>query len=438
MSDRKTVYLCMSTDIVHNGHIKIINRASELGELTVGVLTDEAVAKYKRFPLVSFDERMQVIGCIRGVSRVVKQSDVDYTENLLKYKPDIVVHGDDWKTGVQKAVREKVLEVLATYGGQLVEFPYTESPSLNRLEDSSRRVLSMPELRRGRLKQLLMMKPTLSILEAHNGLTGLIVETTRGERDGQLVQFDGMWVSSLCDSTAKGKPDIELVDTTSRIQTIEEIMEVTTKPIILDGDTGGSLDHFPYFVKTLERIGVSAVIIEDKVGDKRNSLFGAEVEQTQASIAEFSRKIMAGKRALTTSDFMIIARIESLILERGMEDALARAFAFVDAGASGVMIHSRHKDPGEIIEFCNRFRAKDSITPLVVVPTTFNEITEEEWTQYGVNIVIYANHLIRSAFPAMKRTAETILQHGRGKEASEFCMPIREILTLIPEGDATI
>ena len=429
----KKVYLSLSSDIIHNGHIKIISRAAELGELMVGVMTDEAIARFKRFPTVTFEERCEIVSSLKGVSSVVPQDSIDYEKNLLKYKPDIVVHGDDWLTGTQAPVRAKVIKVLESYGGKLVEFPYTVNPVEEVMEADARRILSMPEQRRGRLKQLLKMKKPVTLLEAHNGLTGLIIENTKIEKNGEIIQFDGMWVSSLCDSTAKGKPDIELVDNTSRLNTIDQIMEVTTKPIILDGDSGGLVEHFVFLVKTLERLGVSAVIIEDKEGLKKNSLFGTEVSQTQCSIEAMSEKIKAGKEALTTHDFMVIARIESLILEQGMDDAIARARAYVKAGADGIMIHSRQKTPDEIFEFCRIFREKDKITPLVVVPTTFNMVTEEEFAEHGVNIVIYANHLIRSAFPAMQHTAELILQNSRCMEADKQVMPIKEILTLIPE-----
>jgi len=430
----KTVYMSMSTDIIHNGHIRIIANASDLGELTIGVISDEAVSQYKRFPLVPFEERVQIINNIKGVSHVVKQESLDYTENLLKYKPDIVVHGDDWVTGSQQAIRKKVIDTLVSYGGRLVEFPYTHSDTAVALEENSRRVLAMPERRRRRLKQLLNLKKPVSVMEAHNGITGLIVENTRVEKNGVISQFDAMWISSLCDSTAKGKPDIELVDFTSRMRTIDEIMDVTTKPIIIDGDTGGLTEHFRFFVKTLERVGVSAVIIEDKTGLKKNSLFGTEVEQTQDSIENFCEKIRAGKSELMTSEFMIIARVESLILEAGMEDAIRRARAYVNAGADGIMIHSRKKSPDEIFEFCRIFREEDGNTPIVVVPTTFNMVTEAEFAERGVNVVIYANQLIRSAFPAMQRTATMILENARCMEADkECCIPIKEIITLIPE-----
>jgi len=429
----KQVFLSMSTDVIHNGHIKMIARAAELGEVTVGVLTDEAVSEYKRFPLVPFEERCEIIGHIKGVARVVRQDSVDYEQILGELRPDIVVHGDDWVTGFQAPIRARVIETLATYGGELVEFPYTENASAEALEDNARRVLSLPDRRRARLRQLLALKKPISVIEAHNGLTGLIAETTKVEHDGDVKQFDAMWVSSLCDSTAKGKPDTELVDTTSRLDTINEILEVTTKPIILDGDSGGQIEHFQFFVSTLERIGVSAIIIEDKTGLKRNSLFG-DVGQGQDTIENFCEKIAAGKAALKTPDFMVIARVESLILDQGMEDAITRARAYVNAGADGVMIHSRKKDPSEIIEFVEIFRSEDENTPIIIVPTTFNEVTEKEWGERGINVVIYANHLIRSAFPAMVACAESILIHGRCKEADEeICMPIKQVLTLIPE-----
>ncbi len=429
----KTVYMCFSTDILHNGHIRILEKAAALGELTVGILTDQVVASYKRFPLLNCEERMELLKNVQGVSRVVEQDSLSYAENLRKYKPDYVVHGDDWKTGTQKPIRDEVVSILAEYGGELVEYPYSGDEKYLALEERSRAHLSIPDIRRGRLRKLLEMKPLVTILEAHSGITGLIAEKTTVVQQGKAYQFDGMWVSSLCDSTAKGKPDIELVDMSSRLRTIDDIMEVTTKPIILDGDTGGLIEHFVYNVRTLERMGVSAVIIEDKTGLKKNSLFGTDVVQTQDTIEHFCEKITAGKRALKTKEFMIIARIESLILEQGMEDALARAFAYVKAGADGIMIHSRRKDPAEIFEFCEKFRAQDKITPLVVVPTSFNSVTEDEFAERGVNIVIYANQLTRSAFPAMQNVAKTILENHRAKEADDMCMPIKEILTLIPE-----
>ena len=428
-----TVYLSMSTDIIHGGHMNIIEKAAELGELTVGVLTDEVVASYKRFPLLTYEERVKVISNIKGVAKVIPQDTLSYRKNLELLKPDYLVHGDNWKEGFQSFIRAEAIEVLATYGGILREFDYSSEEQYQRLEDASRDRLSIPDVRRSRLKKLLGMKKTVNAIEAHSGLTGIIAEKTQILEDGRAYQFDAMWVSSLCDSTAKGKPDIELVDMTSRLRTIEDIMEVTTKPIIFDGDTGGLIEHFVYNIKTLERIGVSACIIEDKTGLKKNSLFGNEVIQTQDTVEHFCDKIMAGKKALKTSDFMLIARIESLILDQGMEDALKRACAYVEAGADGIMIHSRKKDPSEIFEFCEIFRAQYPAVPLVVVPTSFNEVTEDEWSERNVNIVIYANQLTRSAFPAMQNIAEMILKNHRAKEADDLCMPFKDIIRLIPE-----
>ncbi|MBO4560736.1 MAG: phosphoenolpyruvate mutase [Bacteroidaceae bacterium] len=429
----KKVFMSLSTDVIHGGHIRMIENAANLGELTIGVLNDQVVASYKRYPLLSCKERMIIAASLKGVSHVIEQDELSYRNVIKLYHPDIIVHGDDWQTGLQKPIREEVIRLLAEYGGELREFPYSNNEEYAKMEAHARMQLSMPDMRRGRLKKLLGMKGLITAMEAHSGITGLIVENTTVVQDGKTYQFDAMWISSLCDSTAKGKPDIELVDMTSRFRTIDDIMEVTTKPIIFDGDTGGLTEHFVYTVKSLERMGVSMVIIEDKTGLKKNSLFGTEVKQTQDSIENFCAKIAAGKRAQKTRDFMICARIESLILERGMDDALTRAFAFVDAGADAIMIHSRKKDPAEIFEFVEKFRSKDTITPIVVVPTSFNTVTENEFKERGVNIVIYANQLTRTGFPAMQNAAKTILEHHRAKECDDICMSIKDIINLIPE-----
>ncbi len=405
----------MSTDVIHGGHIEIIKRAAELGELTVGVLTDEIVATYKRYPLLSCEERMKIVAGIKGVSAVVKQEDISYREPLRRMRPDYVVHGDDWVTGFQKPVRDECIQLLAEYGGELIEYPYSINTQYDRLEAAARSQLSIPDIRRGRLKWLIEKKSMITCMEAHTGLTGLIAEKTVIMEEGAIRQFDGMWVSSLCDSTIKGKPDTELVDFSSRMNTINDIMEVTTKPIILDGDTGGLTEHFVYTVRSLERVGVSAIIIEDKTGLKKNSLFGTEVPQQQDTIENFCYKIAEGKRAQKTKDFMIIARIESLILEKGIDDALTRARAYVAAGADGIMIHSRRKEPDEVFTFVQQFREENQRAVLVVVPTSYNAVYEEEFKRRGVNVVIYANHLIRSSYPAMQKTAETILRCHRAK-----------------------
>ena len=431
--NERTVYMCFSTEYIHSGHMAIINKARRLGRLIIGVLSDEAVSSFKRYPLIPFAERKALFENLAGVERVVAQDTLSYAKNLRLLKPNYVVHGNDWCEGFQKPIRQEVCDVLAEYGGKLVEYPYSNNPMYKELDANHRAELSMPDIRRSRLRKLINMKGLVTAMEAHSGITGLIVEKTTVLQDGKTYQFDAMWVSSLCDSTAKGKPDIELVDMTSRFRTIDDIMEVTTKPIIFDGDTGGLAEHFVYTVRSLERMGVSMIIIEDKTGLKKNSLFGTEVKQTQDSIEHFCEKIRAGKHAQKTKEFMICARIESLILEQGMEDALTRAFAYVEAGADAIMIHSRKKDPAEIFEFVQKFREKNTTTPIVVVPTSFNTVTEQEFKDRGVNVVIYANQLTRTGFPAMQDAARTILENHRAKECDDKCMSIKEIITLIPE-----
>ena len=429
----KTVYMLFATDVIHEGHINVVKEAKKYGKVIGGVLCDAAMIRFNRFPTVSFDERVRMVKDIPEVDEVIVQNETLYENTLRKIKPDYVIHGDNWCEGPEKAIRDNAISVMNELGGEVIEVPYTRNENVKKIDDRIKDKLSMPEFRRKRLKQLIEMTPIVKTIEAHSGLTGLIAEKTIVENNGELDQFDAMWVSSLCDSTAKGKPDIELVDMSSRLRTIDDIMEVTTKPIILDGDTGGLTEHFVYNVRTLERMGVSAVIIEDKTGLKKNSLFGTEVVQTQDSIENFCAKISAGKKVLRSDDFMIIARIESLILEQGMDDALNRAFAYVEAGADGIMIHSRKKSPDEILEFCDKFRAKDAKTPIVVVPTSFNSITEAELAEHGVNIVIYANQLTRSAFPAMENTAKEILKNHRALEVDDKLMPFKSIITLIDE-----
>ncbi len=433
MKNKKLVYIGMSADLIHQGHINIIREGLKLGEVTIGLLTDEAIAEYKRLPLIAFNERKLIVENLKGVAKVIPQNTLDYVPNLKELKPDFVVHGDDWKTGVQKEVRQRVIDTLAEWGGELVEPNYTEGISSTDLISAVKAQGITPGKRMKTLRRLIGVKPIVRILEAHNGLTGLIAEKTQIIKDGRTIEFDGIWESSLTDSTAKGKPDTELVDFSSRFSTIEEILEVTTKPMIVDGDTGGRIDHFKFRVKTLERLGVSAIIIEDKIGDKRNSLFGTTVPQEQDSIDHFSQKIHEGKKSQVTEDFMIIARVESLILQKGMDDALLRSKAYIKAGADGIMIHSKNKDGKEIIEFCNHFKKFENRVPLIVVPSTYAHITENELKDLGVNVVIYANHLLRSAYPAMVNTAKSLLENSRGMEASnDYCMSIKDIITLIP------
>lgn len=422
------VYVGMSADLIHPGHMNILKEASKYGKVTVGLLTDKAIASYKRLPSLTYDQRKEVVENIKFVDRVVAQETLDYTKNLKMYKPNIVVHGDDWKSGAQSATRSNVIETLSEWKGQLIEIPYTKGISSTQLHESIKEIGTTPEIRKKKLRRLLECKDIVRVMEAHNGITGLIVENVKVENK----EFDALWMSSLTDSTAKGKPDIELVD---RYNTVNEVLEVTTKPLIVDGDTGGKIEHFTFTVKTLERLGVSAIIIEDKVGLKKNSLFGTDVPQKQDTIENFSNKIKAGKKAQVDSSFMIISRIESLILKNGMQDALTRAKAYIASGVDAIMIHSKNIEPDEILEFLKAYESFNTKVPVVVVPSSYCKITELELINAGANIVIYANHLMRSAYPAMVKTAEGILTDGSSARVSkEYCMPIKEILELIPGG----
>jgi phosphoenolpyruvate phosphomutase len=430
---KKSVYVGMSADLIHPGHLNILRRAAELGEVTIGLLTDVAIASYKRVPYMTFDQRRDVVDNIKGVSRVVPQETLDYVPNLKALRPDYVVHGDDWREGVQRETRQRVIDTLAEWGGELIEVPYTAGISSTALQKALKEVGTTPDIRRSRLRRLLQVKPIVRFLDLHNALSGLIIENTVVTMsDGTKREFDGMWGSSLTDSTSKGKPDTEAVDVSARMTTLNEVIEVTTKPIIYDGDTGGQPEHFVFTVRTLERLGVSAVIIEDKTGLKKNSLFGTDVDQTQDEIPAFCEKIRMGKKAQATDDFMIIARIESLILDKGVDDAMERAQAYLDAGADGVMIHSRRKSPDEIFEFCDRYAQLPNRKILVAVPSSYNTVTEDELIARGVNVVIYANHLLRSAYPAMVNTAKSILTHQRSAECDAQLLPIKDILELIP------
>lgn len=427
------IYVGMSADLIHPGHMNILKVAASYGEVIVGLLTDEAIAGYKRLPYMEYNQRKIVIENIKGVRDVIPQTTLDYRPNLRSVKPDYVVHGDDWKEGVQAKTRQRVIETISEWGGELIEVSYTEGVSSTNLSNMLREIGTTPDIRRKRLRRLIGAKPVVRILEVHNALSALIAENERIKSPGGIdLEFDGFWSSSLTDSTSKGKPDIEAVDTTSRVNDINEVFEVTTKPMIFDADTGGIAEHFAFTVRTLERIGVSAVIIEDKTGLKKNSLFGNEVSQKQDSIENFCHKIQRGKKAQISDDFMIIARIESLILEMGMGDALERAVAFSEAGADGVMIHSRQKSPDEVLEFCRGFRATNPDTPIIVVPTSFNQITARELSNAGVNVVIYANHMLRAAYPGMLKTARSILENDRSLEAEKHLLSIKEILHLIP------
>ena len=423
--------MCFSTDIIHSGHINIIQKAAQLGRVVAGVLCDRCVAIYEKYPLLPEQERVKILENITGIDRVVVQNDIYYDEVIRKLRPDYVVHGDNWRTGYQKPVRERVIETLKEWGGELVEFPYTSNETLATISQSLESRVGMPETRRQWLQYKMKSGEITRIMEAHDGLSALLVERTKVGQPGKESVYDGLWISSLCDSTVKGKPDTELVDLTARLQTVSQILDVTTKPIVFDMDTGGMLEHFVYNIATIEKAGVSAVIIEDKTGLKRNSLFGTSVEQHQESIDNFCEKIRAGKSVIKSGNFMLIARIESLILKQGLEDALARAMAYVEAGADGIMIHSKETSPQEVFAFCDQFRAVDPVTPIVAVPTTYCSVTEEELLARGVNMVIYANQLLRASYPMMEKTARSILEHHRALESEDMCMSIKHILSLI-------
>ncbi|HAZ96975.1 phosphoenolpyruvate mutase [uncultured Treponema sp.] len=428
----KTVYLGITGDIIHPGIINIIKEGAKLGELTIGLLTDSAIASHKRLPYLTYEQRKEVVEDIKGVARVVPQDDWSYVPNLKKYKPDFMIHGDDWKTNYLSKIREECFAVIKEWNGQIVEIPYTKGINSTALAENAKDIGTTPDIRRATLRRLIAAKPIVRILEAHSGLSGLIVEHASVTKEDGIHQFDGMWSSSLTDSTSKGKPDIEAVDLTTRMQSLTDILECTTKPIIYDGDTGGIPEHFVFTVRTLERNGVSAVIIEDKKGLKKNSLFGTEAKQVLATEEEFCEKISAGKRAQVTKDFMIIARIEEIIAGYSVDEALTKAFAAVRAGADGIMIHSKDKSGMDIKEFCQRFRKEYDKIPIVLVPTTYNQFKEKELAEWGANVIIYANHMLRSSYPAMKKCAETILEAERSLETDGMCMPIKEILELIP------
>lgn len=429
---KKTVYLGMIADIMHPGLINIINEGAKYGDVIIGLFTDKAIAQHKRLPYLTYEQRKNVVENIRGVSQVVPQDDWSYAPNLRRLKPDFMIHGDDWQTGPDRELRDEAIETMRQLGGQVIEVPYTKGIESSSLDKEIKHIGTTPDVRLKTLRRLIDAKNVVRILEVHDGLSGLICENLEVKNGLCTETFDGMWSSSLTDSTSKGKPDIEAVDLTTRMQDLTNILECTTKPIIYDGDTGGKLEHFVFTVRTLERNGISAVIIEDKVGLKKNSLFGTDAIQTQDTIEGFCHKIRVGKEAQVTKDFMIIARCESLIAGKPVEDALERTFAYVEAGADGIMIHSKEKSGEDIKEFCIRFREKHPAVPIVVVPTTYNHVKEDELKEWGVNIVIYANHMLRAAYPAMQKCAETILENERSLEANPICMPIKQILELIP------
>lgn len=428
----KVVYVGMTVDILHHGHINVIETARQYGEVLVGLLTDSAIADHKRLPHLTYEQRRRIISNIVGVSTIVPQEEWDYAPNIRRYRPDFMVHGDDWLDGPLAPYRARAIEALEAHGGQLIEIPYTTGVSSQALASQMQSLGTTADTRRRTLKRLLAAKPVSRFIEVHNPLSALIAEHAMVSVDGKVREFDGFWCSSLADATAKGKPDIEAVDISSRLTNVNDIFEVTTKPMIFDGDTGGKLEHFELNVRSLERLGISAVIIEDKKGLKRNSLLGTGVIQYQEDVEEFCAKIRAGRRSRVSEDFLIIARCESLILGRGLPDALARVRAYVQAGADGIMIHSLLKAPDEVLKFAEVFRKEFSGLPLICVPTSYHTVTAHALAAGGFNVVIYANHLLRAAYPAMQRAAHEILSSDRSTEAESSLLGIPEILKLIP------
>lgn len=429
---KKIVYIPMRADIIHPALINIIEKGSSLGNVVIGLLTDEAICEYTRPSQLNYEERERVIKSINNVYKVVPQISVDCSDNVKDMKPNFVIHGDDWKEGFQSQIRKKVINILSEWNGKLIEVSYDTKNSQAKIGRMSSQLGTTPEKRRVTLRKLLAAKKIVRIMEVHNGLTGSISEMANYKVDGMTKEFDCMWASSLTDATSRAKPDIEAVDISTRINTINEVFEVTTKPLIFDGDTGGKPEHLTFTIKSLERLGVSAIVIEDKTGLKKNSLFGNEVRQTQDSIENFSNKIRIAKESQSTEDFMIIARIESLILEKGMQDAIKRAKAYVDYGADGLVIHSKKSNAKEVLEFSRIYRSTGMNKPLFSIPTSYSQIREQELIEGGFKGVIYANHLIRAAYPAMEKVAISILKNSRALDAEEKLLSIKEILDLIP------
>ena len=428
----KKVYVGMSADVFHHGHVNIIKEARKYGDVIVGLLNDKAVSDHKRLPYLNWENRKKIIENIKGVTQVFEQSEWDYAPSILKYKPDFMVHGTDWLTGPLAPYRDLAIKALESYGGKLVEVEYTKDVSSTSLTLNKKIFGTTPHITKATLKRLLDAKDLTRIMEAHNPLSALILENLVINKDGKKKQFDGFWSSSLTDSTSQGKPDIEALDINIRLNNINNIFDVTTKPLIMDADTGGKIEHFELNVRSMERLGISAVIIEDKKGLKKNSLFGNEVKQEQETKENFTKKIKAGINSRINDNFMIIARIESLILEKGIDDAIDRAKAYIDGGVDGIMIHSKKDKPNEIFEFSKIFRENHKFIPLVSVPSTYNSVKEDELIKHGFNIVIYANQMLRAAYPAMYKVAESILKNGRSLEADKELIKIKNILELIP------
>ena len=431
MQSKKIVYVGLSADILHKGHINILKIANSYGDVYVGLLTDEAIASYKNIPYLNYEKRKIVLENIKYVKKVIPQKTLDYEENLLIIKPDYVVHGDDWKTGIQKKTRKKVVKVLKKWSGKLIEPKYTQNISSTSIKKEMLNIITSIENRVSRLKRLMSSKDIVRILESHNSLTGLIIEKMKMLKNNKTIEFDGMWSSSLTDSATKGLPDNSSLSFSARISSLQDIMDVTTKPLVFDADNGGRIEHLPFLVRSLERSGVSAIIMEDKVGLKKNSLFKNQKNTKQDKPQLFANKIMKICNSRQSQDFMVIARIESFIVGKGLNDALKRAEKYSKAGADAILIHSKQKTPSEIFSFAKEWKKNQNFKPLVSVPSTYSKVYEKDLIKNGFKLVIYANQLLRAAYPAMKKTAKTILKNSRAFEADKKIIPIKEIINLI-------
>ena len=431
MKKRKTVYVGLSADIMHEGHINILKIANSYGDVIVGLLTDQAIASYKNIPYLDYKKRKVVIENMKYVKKVIPQKTLDYVENLKLIRPDYVVHGDDWKSGVQKKTRERVVSILKKWSGKLIEPKYTKNISSTSIKNKITEIISTPENRVSRLKRLISSKNIVRILESHNSLTGLIIENLKIIKNNKKIEFDGMWSSSLTDSATKGKPDNSSVDFSSRITSLNEMLDVTSKPLVFDADNGGQLEHLPFLIRSLERAGTSAIIMEDKIGLKKNSLFKNQTGAKQDKPEIFAKKIKKICKTRQSKDFMVIARIESFILGKGLKDALKRAEIYSKAGADGILIHSKEKTPKEIFSFAKEFKKSRNYVPLVSVPSTYSKVYERDLIKNGFKLVIYANQLLRAAYPAMENAAKSILNKSRAFEIDKKIIPIKEIINLI-------
>ena len=428
---KKLVYVGLSADIIHEGHINILKIANSLGDVVVGLLTDDAIASYKNIPYLDYKRRKVIIQNIKYVKKVIPQNTLDYLPNLKLIKPDFVVHGDDWKTGVQKKTRANVIKFLKKNSGKLIEPKYTKNISSTIIKNKILEIQKFPKSRISILKRLMQSKDIVRILESHNGLTGLIIENLKINKKNKDIEFDGMWSSSLTDSATKGKPDNSSVDFSSRIASLNEMMDVTSKPVVFDADNGGQIDHLPFLVKSLERSGVSAIIMEDKVGTKKNSLFENQEGTKQDKPKIFAKKISKVCSSRDSKDFMVIARIESFIVGKGLNDAIKRAEIYSKAGVDAILIHSKEKTPKEIFSFAREFKKSRNFVPLVAVPSTYSKVYEKDLIKYGFKMVIYANQLLRAAYPYMLKTAQVILKNSRAFEADKKIIPIKQIINLI-------